>query len=345
MVMDNEKNTIRLIEQFIPRSRSLRNSSFEADAEIFTIDGNNLVFSMDDFSKEDHFRESDPAVLGANLAVGGISDILAAGGIPLFYAHALVTASYWDERFIRQLSKGINQVLTKAEIGFLGGDIGRAETWHYTAAVIGKLEGKPLFRRGALPGDRIYITGEIGTGNLEAALTIYADRYKDNRIVSRLISSVSNRFVLRYKESRLIKKYASSCIDTSDGVCNALNEIAELNNTGYRVENLPYTGKGKLMAKALSLPVELLFLGECGEYELLFTLPEAGEPEFLARAKEEKLRFTQIGFITEPPHKVLLEQTGKIKRGIDLSGFSIRARDFDSSIGYLDVLVKWLAAQ
>jgi thiamine-monophosphate kinase len=343
--MDNEKNTIRLIEQFIPRSPFCANSTFEADAEIFSINGTKLLFSMDDFSKEDLFRESDPAVLGSNCAVAGISDILATGGTPLFYAHALVTASHWDERFIRQFSSGINKVLTDAGTGFLGGDLGRAETWHYTAAVIGTLEGKPLLRRGALAGDRIYMTGEIGTGNLDAAFAILADRYKGNQVADRLLTSVSNRFTLRHRESRLIRKHATSCIDTSDGLCNALNEIAELNNTGYRVDNLPYIRKGILIAKALSLPVELLFLGECGEYELLFTLPEAGEREFCARAREEKLRFTRIGVVTEPGYRTMTGGKGKTRGEIDLSTFSIRARDFHSSAGYLDALVQWLASR
>ncbi|MBN2440387.1 MAG: hypothetical protein JXJ04_03550 [Spirochaetales bacterium] len=191
--------------------------------------GQSMLFSMDEFSKEDNFRESDPGVLGANLATGSISDILASGGIPLFYAHAMVIGDTWDDQFIKEFSQGIAEVLAKAKTTFLGGDLGKSKTWHYTASVIGKAPLKPVRRTGARAGENIYITGRIGGGNLEAALTLYVKKYSGNKMMSNIMTSIPIKFVLRLKESRLIQKYASCSIDTSDGVFNALNEIAEKN--------------------------------------------------------------------------------------------------------------------
>ena len=164
--MDEEKRIIRLIDEIIPRA----GRSFESDSEIFTLGNMTMLFSIDEFSKEDNLRESDPMVLGANLATGSISDILASGGVPLYYAHAMVIGRNWDDEFIKKFSKGIADVLSRAKMTFLGGDMGKSETWHYTAAVIGRAAKKPVLRTGAQAGDSIYITGEIGAGNLEAAL-------------------------------------------------------------------------------------------------------------------------------------------------------------------------------
>ncbi|MBN1699339.1 MAG: thiamine-monophosphate kinase [Spirochaetales bacterium] len=340
--MEDEKATIKLIEKVIPRSPLLANRLFESDAEIFSIDGTPLLFTMDEFSHEDHFRESDPVTLGTNLAVGSISDILACGGSPLFYAHTIGIPPHWDTSFVRQFSAGVNRVLKTSGAGFIGGDLGRSETWHYTAAVIGKAEGKPLQRKGAQPGDAIYMTGTVGGGNLEAALCLYGGQCGTSHMARTLVQIIPNQFVLRITESRLIREHASSCIDTSDGVCNALNEIAWINNTGYCLDCLPYNEKGKLLACVLSLPVELLFLGECGEYELLFTIPEGEEAAFLARAKLQKLSFSRIGRIVEAPEKIMITGHGRGGHRFDLSGFGIRARDYESGIEYLEALVKWL---
>jgi len=332
--MDNEKRTIRLIEKLIPRS----GMSFESDAEVFSLNGMQMLFSMDEFSKEDNFRESDPFILGANLATGSISDILACGGTPLFYAHAMTIGRNWDDTFIMRFSKGVAQVLGNANITFLGGDLSKSENWHYTAAVIGNTDKRPIRRKGARAGDSVYVTGNIGAGNLEAAFSLYENKISGNKVLQKMISSISNRFYIRLKESRLIREYAGCCIDTSDGVFNAINEIAENNNTGYILENLPYIKRGTILAQMLSLPVVLLFLGECGEYELLFTIHPEDEKDFIKKAKKNSLRFINIGKITESHLRILKEQD----RTLDLTHLDIRARDYDKCRDYINAIIQWL---
>ncbi len=54
---------------------------------------------------------------------------------------------------------------------------------------------------------------------------------------------------------------------------NALKILSDINATGFTVTSIPYYPPGVTLTHLLGLPVELLMSGECGEYELLFTVP------------------------------------------------------------------------
>ena len=153
-----------------------------------------------------------------------------------------------------------------------------------------------------------------------------------------MIHAVKNTFKLRKKEAEIIKKYSSCCIDTSDGVLNAINTISEMSGTGYELKSLPYIKNGVVAANLLSLPKRLLFLGEAGEYELLFTVKRELEEEFESEAKQQGLHFYKIGHVTEANVKILHEAGNTF----DLKSFDIRARDFNHVKDYLNRLIEFV---
>lgn len=332
--MSKEKEMIEVIHKHMPRSASQLNQLFEADSEIVDFHGKSLLYNIDEFSEEDLFRDEDPYVLGWNMAIGSISDILASGGKPKYYAHSLVIQTSWTKDYVEKLSLGIAEVLREVGAAFIGGDFGISKTWRYTGSVIGDLEGPPMLRSGAKVGDGIFVTGPIGFGNVEAAIVLYSE----NPLVKHITGRWKNSLRLRSKEAEVIKRYSCCCIDTSDGVFNALNVISEMSRTGFVVGNLSYVKSGLLLAKALNIPKEMLFLGECGEYELLFTLSKEAEEEFLNEAQEEKLKFYKIGEVKEQGHKSLRERDRKI----DFTTYDLRARDYTDPKDYLRDVVRFL---
>lgn len=315
------------------RSRGVK-TSFENDAERFDVDTNRLLVTTDGFSGEDLFCEDNPGKLGWNLAVAAITDVLAAGGTPKYYTHSMVIAKLWDRRFVTGMAQGIARALSSSKMTFVGGDTGLSGQWHYTATVLGEASDRPLNRRGARPGDVIYLSGQVGTGNLQAAMRLFAKKL----IVSRAAGAIDTSFHLRISEAAMLRIFATSCIDTSDGVFNALNMISDINGTGYNIESPPYVKAGVILAKALSLPVALLLLGECGEYELLFTIASDNEKRFLQEARAKKMRFHRLGTVTEDSAVRLLNE-GRI---IDLSGQAPRGRDYEKPTEYLSELSAWL---
>jgi len=333
--MNNEREIIKLIDSILPTSALKKSKCMESDAEIFELNGEDYLFTTDEFSAEDLFRENDPYTLGWNIAASSISDIFAAGGKPLFYSHAMTLKPDWDESYIKNLTKGIAAVLKKTGVVFLGGDLGSSPVWRYTASVIGKAVAKPLSRKGAAPGDLIYITGKIGMGNLEAALKLYSDNLPIKTITSR----IKNRFQLRNREVELISKFATSCLDTSDGVLNGLQTICELNNRGFAISDLPYLKQGLAAAKLLNMPKTLLFMGECGEYELLFTVNPESEDEFLESARKAGLEFFKLGSLSDEENKQILTENNC---DINFAGFELAARNFADVKQYLKELKSWI---
>ena len=331
--MDKERHVIRMILEALGEPEGHLTRYFESDAEIIRLGDKNMLFTTDEFSEEDLFRDHHPYTLGWNVAVAAISDILAGGGNPLYFGHSLTISHKWDDDFIREFSNGIAKCIKNAGATFMGGDLGFSEKWHFTGIVIGETD-KPLTRRGAKAGDLIFMTGNIGAGNLEAALKLYSSHLALKPFLNR----VSVKFHLRLAESRVLRKYANCCIDSSDGILKALINLAEITKTGFVITEPDYCKDGLLACTLLGKPKELLLMGECGEYELVFTIPPELEVPFRKEADQNHLSFQKIGFITEV-QRYLLNQLGRHR---DFTDFRLYARDFPDVKDYLHALTNYL---
>jgi thiamine-monophosphate kinase len=330
--MPSEKEIIGIMDKLLPQRRL--NRCNESDCEIIVLGGKRFLYTTDEFSAEDRFCERNPRLLGWNIAAGAISDIYACGGAPIYYAHSLTVAKTWDAAFVESFGRGVADALRKSRALFIGGDCGQAQAWRCCVSVIGACNGAPMTRVGARPGDVIYLTGRIGAGNVQAALDVIP-------LGELSVSKFSGiRLPLRGRETALIRRYASSCIDTSDGVWKALSIIADINGCGYAIDALPYHRAGAMLAKAASLPQIMLFLSECGEYELLFTVPADREPKFTKAAHKNGMRFYRLGVITKS-----CRTAADGKDAIDLSSLKIEARGFDSTRQYLRALTDWILRQ
>jgi thiamine-monophosphate kinase len=330
--MPSEKEIIEIMDRLLPQRRL--NRCHESDCEIIILGGKRFLYTTDEFSAEDRFCECDPRLLGWNIAAGAMSDIYACGGAPLYYAHSLTVAKTWDTAFVENFGRGVADALRKSGALFIGGDCGQAQAWRCCVSVIGACKGALMTRVGARPGHGIYLSGRIGAGNIQAALDVIP---LSELSVSRF-SKI--RLSLRARETALIRRYASSCIDTSDGVWKAISIIADINGCGYAIDTLPYHRAGASLAKAASLPQIMLFLGECGEYELLFTIPADREQKFTKEAHKNGMRFYRLGAMAESCRTAA---DGKNK--IDLRSLKIEARGFDSTRQYLRTLTNWVLRQ
>jgi|GEM_PF-444290 len=328
----DEKEIIRRILEALPSNSNHLNDFFASDSEILDIGGKRILFTIDSFSAEDHFRTDNPYVLGGNLAACTVSDIFACGGQVLHVGHSVTLAQDWDADYIQGLSRGIADVVSACGGCFAGGDIGRSTAWQYTGVALG-VSDRIITRKGAQPGDHLYLSGELGAGNFEAAFELLPR----TRETSELFDSNRVSFPIRCNEARLIARYANACIDTSDGVLNALHTLSEVNGTGFRIDTLPYYAPGRILLETLGLALELLLAGECGEYELLCCIPPEREQDFLADARSSGFTFHRLGSVTESRIAVLHKNT----HSLDLSDFTVCAREFRESRDYLHALIEY----
>jgi thiamine-monophosphate kinase len=134
---------------------------------------------------------------------------------------------------------------------------------------------------------------------------------------------------------------SSCCTDTSDGLLSALNTISDQSDCGYIINNIPYLRSGIIAAKLTRLPEELLFISECGEYELLFTIPAEYDRVFNSESRKSKFSFYKIGEITEKKDRIFRRKNLKI----DLTGFNISARDYKSKKDYVKDIFNFIKGQ
>jgi len=336
--MNYEEKIISLINGVMPRSPLRKSMPGEADAEVILLGDKEYLFTTDDFSAEDLLLEDDPSGLGWNLACGAISDIVAAGGRPLVYAHSMVIPKNWDEPYIRKFSQGVSRVLKTYSCSFIGGDLGFGDTWRYTASVLGEPVGRSVNRKGCQAGDAIFITGKIGAGNLDAVLSLFPG----SEGTAQLLQRAKNRFRSLEKLPEIVSTYASCAIDTSDGVFAAVQTLANLNGTGFHINQLPFLAKGVRVAKLLQLPSILLFLGECGEYEILFTVNQRKTAVLKACLKDCQITAYELGELTDNPRQRTVTYRNS---QLDCVDYNLRARDFPSVTVYLQAMTDWLATR
>lgn len=333
--MNHEEKLIALINDQMPPSPLRKSKSGEVDSEVIRLGDREYLFSTDDFSREDLLPENDPFTLGWNLACAALSDIVASGGKPLLYGHSMVIPPAWDDSYIQNFSAGIAAVLKAYSVSFMGGDLGISDKWRYTASVLGTPLGRIVNRRGCQAGDTIFLTGKIGAGNLAAMTSLFSSSEKLNGLLQREPIC----FPVHVGLSQLITDYASCAIDTSDGVFAALQTISDLNDTGFQIINLPYHPLAKLAVQALDLPPLPLFLGECGEYEILFCVPQSKRETLMSDLREMALEICELGYITADPQQrsVLLQNTW-----LNLADYRLKARDFAQVQHYLAAMLEWV---
>lgn len=331
----DETDIIRLFLDAMPAGRARANAFFDADAETLDYDGGKMLFTVDGFDDEDHFHTRDPAVLGHNLAAATVSDIFACGGSVRFYGHSATVSDRWDAAFIRALSRGIADVIRECGAEFAGGDLGRSSRWCYTGVAFGHAD-RAVTRRGAHPGDVLYITGPVGAGNLLAAAALLP---LDMEALG-MDKALEVRFPLRHREAGAVARHASACIDTSDGLIRSLAILSELNGTGYECADLPWHAPALALLDRLGLPPELLAAGECGEYELLCCIPPDREEAFLREAADRGCVLHRIGCITASGRRL------RTAAGVlTLDSFDLTARRFPDHQAYLRELTAYFSSE
>lgn len=259
-----EIETILGIRKLFPVSSQQKNTVLACDAELFLLGDSLYGISMDDFSyAEDYFNDTDLTLLGHNLAVATISDILAAGCAPQMFLHSIVEPHMHrgEGGFALGISHGVRAVLEECGCSLLGGDMGSNSVWRYTGVVMGQcLSPQGLTRIVPPRKQTLWMTGTVGDGNLCA-----------------FNPEASTRFELRLEESRAMQGVATACIDTSGGFMESLALLAQV-NPGHsfhaRAGLLPFDPQVLAAAQAHGLPVEGFAFGGAGEYELLFTTDE-----------------------------------------------------------------------
>jgi len=265
-----------------------------------------LAVSMDTLVDGVHFdHHCRPYDLGWKVAAVNLSDLAACGAEPAWVTLSLTMPGV-DIDWLTGFCDGLFDLLSRHSVQLVGGD-----TCHGPLALTLQAHGfvpadQALLRRGARPGDDIYLTGPVGL----AGLALFS-RQRDIELAQPAAGSVFQ--ALDRPEPRIdiglrLRGLATSAIDISDGLLADLGHVCAASAVGAVIEtdSLPQSAEFSACARPLvdngSLTADDLLalqLTAGDDYQLCFTAPVG------ARESLRDLAVQRIGRIDD--------QTGKVR--------------------------------
>lgn len=262
-----------------------------------------------------------PYLLGVKSLAVNLSDIAAMGGIPRFFVLSLGFPKDLSLSFFDRFYEGLSQLAKAYDVLLVGGDVAAAPKLVINGVVIGDCPpGQVVYRRGAQPGDHIYVTGPLGDSALGLEIlrqrglrprdfTAQGEaRGKDQDLLCLIRHHLAP--TPRVLTGRRIAELAcaTAMIDISDGLVADLGHIMEESHVGARVwvDQIPRSQAFRKCAHFYHpRPMDLALAG--GEdYELLFTAPREAPTDTLTRAANVDLPIHLIGQVTPHPRKLSL---------------------------------------
>jgi thiamine-monophosphate kinase len=235
--------------------------------------GHELVACTDTLVNGRHFPDGfDATDIGWRALAVNLSDLAAMGAEPAWATLAL-TLPALDEEWLDGFVAGFAALATAHGVALVGGDTTRGPLTITVQALGSVPAGRAIRRRGAHPGDLVYVTGWPGDAAAGLAL-----------LQGRLGGAGADRAALELKfrrpEPRVafgahLRGVASACIDVSDGLAGDLGRLVAASGVGavVRAPELPLSRA--LFALAGEARARDFALGGGDDYELLFTVPPA----------------------------------------------------------------------
>ena len=267
-------------QELIARARELFSSKIGDDAAVV----GDQVITVDMLVEDVDFTRSVPLrfVARKSLAVN-LSDIAAMGARPRHAVVALAVPA-WARDGIDEFFVALRDAARRYETEIVGGDLSSAEKMTVAVTVVGSINGRPLLRSGARPGDRIYVSRPIGGS--ATGLHLLSDGWTVDGAVPREVGFAHREFALSAiarhidpePELELGEKLAripevTSCIDISDGLSTDLKHLCDASNCGAEIERerIPIFPDLLNAGPSLGVRVQDAVLHGGEEYALLFT--------------------------------------------------------------------------
>jgi thiamine-monophosphate kinase len=255
--------------------------------------GRELVLTADAMIASVHFLPDDPPeLIGRKLLRVNLSDIAAMGAVPLGYLMTVAAPRGTPDAWFGAFAAGLARDQAEFGVILLGGDTTATPgPLTLSLTLIGHVApGQVIRRRGARPGDMVWVTGTIGDGAL--GLAVATGRLDDPT------GFLLDRYRLpRPRLGLAIAGIVNAGLDVSDGLVQDLGHICRASGIAAEIEAawLPLSDATRRAGAA--------WLGTCltggDDYELLLAVPHEREHLFLAAAARASVPVTAIGRFRE----------------------------------------------
>ncbi len=282
-----------------------------------------LMLSTSDMLVEGiHFDLSlcDPVTLGRKALSVNLSDIAAMGGEPRHFLLSMAIPSCIPVEFLDDLICGMLSRAEQFGVSLIGGDTCSSKGGLVISiTVIGEqLPEKVIRRRGASPGDVVFVTGTLGDSALGLEMLKKGERGSP-ATQKHLDPFPRVREGIALAEARI----PTAMIDVSDGLLADLGHILECSAAGARLEleKIPLSPFFHEKCSPLSDQSFSLALAGGEDYELLFTAPALRGEEISVLSERLGTPVTAVGEITADGKLSVISGDGSeyrvVKRGFN----------------------------
>ncbi len=281
------------------------------DAAVAVVDRGTLqVLTTDALVEGVHFdrRFSSPADIGYKALAVNVSDIASMGAAPRFALLSLMLPPAMPFADVDGLLDGLLEIAASTGVALAGGNITRSPgPLVVDVTIVGSVRPRRILTRsGGHAGDALYVSGAIGAasaglGWLREHGVAGAELPEDPEMAACVLRH--RRPEPRARLGALLgrTRTASACMDLSDGLADAVRQVAEASGVGARIaaSALPihpgaarwFRGRGEDAVQAS--------LGGGDDYELLFALSSRRRGRLrLVERQSRGLRLTRIGELT-----------------------------------------------
>ncbi|SEP98939.1 thiamine-phosphate kinase [Faunimonas pinastri] len=277
--------------------------------------GEELVVTADMVAAGVHFLPDDPADTIARKALRvNLSDVASKGAKPAGYIMTVAFPRDVEEGWIAEFCRGLAEDQREFDTRLLGGDtIGIASGLTVSITAFGKVPaGEMVHRFGGRPGDRLYVSGEIGCGAAGLRLLL------GETILGPLPPAARQRLIGRYRVpqprtalAEAVRACASAAMDVSDGLIGDCDKLVAASGCGavIHADSVPLDPDLVTVAKDDSVLAALLTGGD--DYEILAAVPPEDEERFRFMAARAGIAVTRIGELVEEAGAVEVLRGGR----------------------------------
>lgn len=296
----NEFDLIRLLTRGLPANDSVVTGPGD-DCAVLDLGAPDkwFLFKTDAVVEGIHFTaQTPPEKIGRKALARCLSDIAAMAGEPLAALVTIGLPRAFDPDRVRKVYEGMNVLARKFNVAIVGGETTtNPGGMLISVSLIGSVaRGRAVLRSGAMAGDAIFVTGELG-GSL-------AGRHLD--------------FEPRIVEARWLANHFSvhAMIDLSDGLAGDLRHVVKASGVGADLLKtaIPVSREAKLAEKSgdAAKPAIVSALADGEDFELLFTVASKHSVPLLDAWKKQfpKLKLSCIGKIVPGDSIVLRDKHG-----------------------------------
>jgi len=240
--------------------------------------------------------------------VSSLSDLACKGVRPIATLVSLAVPRHFTEKEIISVANGFKIAEREFSVNIIGGDTNEGKELVIDCCMIG-ISDRIVKRSGAKNGEVIVTSGPFGYS--ASGLKILIKKAKS----SKNFRSKAVRTVImpkpRLQFGQLLARYATSSMDSSDGLAITLHELSRQSKKRFTVSQLPTTNELKEFAKRNRYSYNELVLHGGEEYEIVATIPRRHLTKVKNLARKTRCKLFVIGKV-EKGHGVVM--TGKGKR-------------------------------